>query len=147
MLAREIADDVPTVSLDTLVDEAARLLAAERLPGLILVGDDGRPAAVLSSTDLLRLLVPLYAVESQSAAKVLDERGADMALVGAGKRRLRECLPGKPRDLPVVSGGATLLEVAVLMVRNQCLLVAVVDTASGLSGALTLQAMLDWMYR
>lgn len=147
MRAHELAYEVPTVGLDTLADEAARLLAAERLPGLILVGDDGLPVAVLSATELLRLIVPLYAVESQAAARVLDEHGSDMVLAAAGERRMRDCLPDQPRELSVVSREATLLEVAVLMVRNHCPLVAVVDTETGVLGAITLQALLDRMFQ
>ena len=43
MRARELARPFPMVFPDTDALDAARAMAAERLPGLIVCGDDGRP--------------------------------------------------------------------------------------------------------
>jgi CBS domain-containing protein len=55
MLARDLAGPYPTVRLDTPAYEAARLLAAQNLPGLIVVDDVGRPNTVLPGTQVLRM--------------------------------------------------------------------------------------------
>ena len=47
MRARDIAELYPVVGLDTPALEAARLIARDRLPGLVVTDRDGEPKAVL----------------------------------------------------------------------------------------------------
>ena len=47
MLAGEIAEPYPVVGVDTSALVAARLLASQRLPGLVVTDLDGSPKAVL----------------------------------------------------------------------------------------------------
>ena len=56
---------------------------------------------------------------------------------------MAQALPRASRELPAVEGDATALEIAALMARSGCPLVAVVDHAGGLLGAITLDALLD----
>ena len=58
MRARDLAAPFPTVDLDTPAMEAARLLAGQDLPGLIVVDDRGRPSTILPGTQVLRMAVP-----------------------------------------------------------------------------------------
>ena len=46
------AVDFPSVRPDTPAIEAARLLAGQHLPGLIVVHERGRPTTVLPGTDV-----------------------------------------------------------------------------------------------
>jgi CBS domain-containing protein len=142
MRARDLVTDFPTVTLDTSIAAAARLLAQQRLPGLIVVDEQGMPLSVLPGTQVLRLAVPDYCQEDPALARVVDEEHADRFLRSVADRTVREALPPRPRELPITDPDATLLEVAALMARTRSPLVAVVDSGR-LIGAVTLQALLD----
>lgn len=142
MRARDLAGEFPTVTLDTPALEAARLLAEQDLPGLIVVDEDNRPFTILPGTQVLRLAVPRYCQDDPALARVVDEAHADLFLRKLGDRTVRECLPEQPRELPIAEGRATVLEMAALMARTRSPLVAVVDNGV-LHGAVTLQALLD----
>ncbi len=47
MQAHEIAVNPPTVRMTDPVSKAVQLMVVNRLPGLVVVDDDGRPVAVL----------------------------------------------------------------------------------------------------
>nr|WP_260408432.1 CBS domain-containing protein [Planomonospora venezuelensis] len=134
--------DFPVVGLDSPVIEAARLLADQDLPGLIVIDDDGSPLAILPGTEVLRLAVPAYCQDDPALARVVDEAHADGFLRGLSDRTVRECLPPRPRELPVADPDATVLELAALMARTHSPLVAVLAEGR-LVGAVTLQALLD----
>lgn len=142
MRARDLVADFPTVSLDTPVIEAARLLADQDLPGLIVVDERGLPKSILPGTQVLRLAVPGYCMDDPALARVIDESHADRFLQSIAGRTVRAALPRDPRELPVTDPDATLLELAALMARTHSPLVAVVD-GGRLLGAITLQALMD----
>ncbi|GAA2899911.1 CBS domain-containing protein [Streptosporangium fragile] len=142
MRARDLVSAFPTVSLDTPVIDAARLLTEQDLPGLIVIDDDGLPLSILPGTQVLRLAVPGYCQDDPALARVVDEAHADVFLRSLAGRTVREALPTKPRELPVTDPDATVLEIAALMARTRSPLVAIVD-AGRLRGAVTLQALLD----
>ncbi|MEV7005256.1 CBS domain-containing protein [Streptosporangium sp. NPDC051022] len=144
MRARDLVTDFPTVSLDSRVLEAARLLAAHDLPGLIVVDADGSPFSILPGTQVLRLAVPGYCQDDPALARVVDEAHADTFLRSLAGRTVRECLPANPRELPITDPDATVLEIAALMARTHSPLVAVMD-GDRLRGAVTLQALMDRM--
>jgi CBS domain-containing protein len=73
--AGEMAAPFPTVGLDTPAVEAARLLAGQNLPGLIVVDEAGRPWTVLPGTQVLRMAVPAYCQDDPALARVIDEAG------------------------------------------------------------------------
>ncbi|WP_188197386.1 CBS domain-containing protein [Nonomuraea sp. SYSU D8015] len=143
MRARDLATEFPTVALDTPVVEAARLLAEQDLPGLIVVDEQGLPSSILPGTQVLRLAVPGYCQDDPALARVVDEAHADLFLRSLSGRTVREALPREPRELPVTDPDATVLELAALMARTRSPLVAVVE-GGRLIGAVTLQALLDW---
>jgi CBS domain-containing protein len=139
--ARDLLIDLPTVTLDTPVVDAARLLADQDLPGLIVVDGAALPKAVLPGTQVLRLAVPGYCQDDPALARVVDEAHADTFLSSLAGRTVREALPSHPRDLPVADPDATLLELAALMARTRSPLVAIVDDGT-LLGAVTLRALM-----
>lgn len=140
--ARDLLADFPVVGLDSPVIDAARMLADQDLPGIIVVGDDGAPFTILPGTEVLRLAVPRYCQDDPALARVVDEAHADAFLGVLDGRTVREALPRERRELPVADPGATVLELAALMARTRSPLVAVVD-GGRLLGAVTLQALLE----
>lgn len=143
MHAGALAKDFPTVTLDTSALEAAKLMAGNDLPGLIVLGANGCPYTVLGGTQVLRMSVPLYIQDDPTLAGVVDEAAADTFVAGLGNKTVRELLPEEPFDLPVVGAQATLLEVAALMARVRIPVVAVVDNDDTLLGAITVDSLLD----
>lgn len=143
MRARDLAAPFPTVGLDTPAIEAARLLAGQDLPGLIVLDARGRPLTVLPGTQVLRMAVPRYCQDDPALARVVDEAAADVFLRELGDQTVAQCLPDERRELPVVDPDATVLEIAALMARSRSPLVAVVDRDAGLLGAITLDTLLD----
>lgn len=146
MRAQDLAVPFPTVGLDTPAIEAARLLAGQNLPGLIVVDERGYPFTVLAGTQVLRLAVPQYCQDDPNLARVIDEAAADLFLRELGDRTVAQTLPEHGRDLAVVSPDATVLEIAALMASTRTPLVAVVDKSKTMLGAITLDALLDRMF-
>jgi len=144
--ARDLAADMPTVTLLTPALEASRLLAEQNLPGLIVLDEQRRPQTVLPGTQVLRLAVPRYCQDDPALARVVDEPHADLFLQALDAKTVRELLPEQPRELPVVDGDATVLEVAAVMARMRSPLVAVVADGR-MIGAITLDNLLDRMLR
>ena len=135
MRARELATDFPTVTLDSDALEAARLLAAQRLPGVLVVDDAGLPYAILPASRLVKLLVPAYVIEDPALAAVVDERHADRLCQALSGRSVADSLPRERTTPPVADADDTALEVAALMARERSPLVAVVDTGRRLPSA------------
>ena len=142
MRARDLASEFPTVRRETLAIEAARLLAGQDLPGLIVVDDKGLPSKVLPGTQVLRMAVPAYCQDDPVLARVIDESEADLFLRELGDRTVGDGLADSDRELPVVDGDATVLEIASVMAASGAPLVAVVDDGRML-GAISLDALLD----
>ena len=142
--ARDLAVDMPTVTLSTPALEASRLLADQNLPGLIVLDEQRRPRTVLPGTQVLRLAVPRYCQDDPALARVVDEEHADLFLRALDAKTVRELLPEQPRELPVVDPDATVLEVAAVMARMRSPLVAVVADGR-MIGAITLDSLLDRM--
>ena len=126
MLARELADPFPAVSLDTDAQEAARLLATRRLPGLVVTTADGRPHAVLGASQVLRFVLPGFLQDEPSLARAYGEKAAAQVCARLTGRTVRDVLPRDASEVPVVEPDATPLEVAVLMAQAHSPLVAVV---------------------
>jgi CBS domain-containing protein len=132
-----------TVTEDLPAREAAKVLAAQDLPGLVVVDGKGRPLTVLAGTQVLRMALPSYCQDDPALARVIDEAAADVILAGIGERTVADLLPRNRPELPAVSADATLLEVASVMARSNVPLVAVVDTDKVMTGAITLDGLLD----
>ena len=115
---------------------AARLIAEQRRPGVVVVDADNKPVTVLPGSQVLRFIVPGYVQEDPSLARVYDERGgAEACVTKLRGRTVKELLPPKEKryELPRVSGDATLIECAAMMARlhSPLLLVSDDDTVHG----------------
>jgi CBS domain-containing protein len=130
MRARDLAEDYPLVRLTDPALNAARLIADQHRPAVVVVDDDAKPVTVLPGSQVLRFSVPGYVQDDPSLARVYDERGgAEVCVANLAKRTVKEVLPAKDKryELPVVSGNATVLECAATMARLHTPLVVVVD--------------------
>jgi predicted transcriptional regulator len=137
-----MAEDFPVVSLDSEAREAVELLASRRLPGLIVVDEKGHPHSVLPASQVVRFLVPSYVQDDPSLARVIDESLADRAADKLANVTVRKLLPSEPVELPVVNHDDTVLEVAAIMARLRCPLVAVVKDKE-IIGAITASRLLE----
>ena len=119
MLARDLAEPFPTVTLDSDALDAARTLAEHRLPGLIVLDEDGLPYTVLPGTQVLQFVVPAYVQDDPALARAYDEKSADALCSKLASRPVRDVLPKRKDllDLPVVDADATAIEVAAVMAR------------------------------
>ncbi|MFD5829239.1 CBS domain-containing protein [Lentzea sp. NPDC060358] len=142
MQARDIAINVPTVTVDDPVAKAVRVMAVNRLPGLIVVDDRARPWTVLPGTQVLRLAVPSSYQEDPALARTIDENAADSFWVELADRTVGDVAPRQRAKPATVRDDATLLEVAALMARQHSPLVAVVDETGALVGAITLDRLI-----
>jgi CBS domain-containing protein len=144
--ARELAESVPTVGPDDAAWDAARLIAAHRLPGIAVVGADGRAIAVLPATQVLRSVVPAYIQDDPSLARVFGEAEADgLCADGLTGKRVRDLLPAKGHriELASVDGDATVVECAAEMARLRSPLLVVVDGGGQVRGVLTASHLLE----
>jgi CBS domain-containing protein len=146
MRARDVSMPMTTVTEDLPAREAAKLLAAQDLPGLIVVDAKGRPLTVLAGTQVLRMALPSYCQDDPALARVIDEAAADVIFEGIGDRTVADLLPRNRPELPAVAADATVLEVASMMARSNVPLVAVVDDDRVMTGAITLDGLLDRMF-
>jgi CBS domain-containing protein len=119
MRASDLQVSLPLVQRRTTALEAARLIARGRLAGLVVANDAGIPFAVVSSADVLRLMVPNYVLDDMSLAGVLDEAGADEMWTRINERTIGELLDDEGvyvRDITRIDADANLVEMAALMV-------------------------------
>ncbi|NVI89452.1 CBS domain-containing protein [Actinomadura sp. BRA 177] len=143
MQARDIAIKVPTVTRDDSIAHAIQVMALGRLPGLIVVDEADRPRLVLPGTQVLRLAVPVAYQEDQALTRTVDEAHADVFWHEIRDMKVGDCLGTHTPRPVIVKSSATLLELATLMARQRSPLVAVVDDAGLLTGAVILDRLLS----
>ncbi|MBA2574093.1 MAG: CBS domain-containing protein [Nocardioidaceae bacterium] len=143
MRARNLAEPFPTVSLDADAMAAARAMAAERLPGLIVCGDDGRPYTVLPGSQVLNFIIPKYVQDQPGLARAFDERASDELSTKLAHHTVRDMVPkaAEADELPVVDPDATAIEVAAVMARMHSPIAAVID-GDRVLGAITVSRLL-----
>ncbi|CAL9651604.1 hypothetical protein SUDANB120_06643 (plasmid) [Streptomyces sp. enrichment culture] len=126
MHARDLAEPYPFVTTDDDAVAAARLLAQESLPALLVLDSDGQPYAIVPGSQVLRQALPEY---------VVDDPLLGSGLHGNADREVAQRLDGLtvaewlPRRLfpPLYVGPDALpMEVAALMARTHSPLVAVI---------------------
>ncbi|MBE1495967.1 CBS domain-containing protein [Amycolatopsis lexingtonensis] len=127
MHAAQMAEEYPVVELDSNALEAARLLAERRLPGLVVTDKAGCPQSVLPASQVVQFLVPGYVRDDPSLAGVLNESMADRVCDKLGGKTVRSLLPEEATELPRVNADDTIIEVAAMMARLRCPLVAVME--------------------
>ncbi|MGB3439516.1 MAG: CBS domain-containing protein [Actinophytocola sp.] len=142
MHAKEMAEDFPVIGVESDAWEAVTQLAEHRLPGLVVMGDDGRPEAVLPASQVVRILVPSYVQDDPSLAGVLSESMADRVADKLRGKKVRQLLPADAPELAVVNDDDTIVEVAAVMARLRCPLAAVMD-GDTLVGVITASRLLE----
>lgn len=144
MRARELSEPFPTVGLDSQAMEAAQAMAGQRLPGLIVCDEAGRPYTVLRGSQVLRFLIPRYVQDDPALARVFGEKASDEMWGKLSTSTLRDVLPPKQDmdEVPIVDGDATTIEVAAVMARMHSPVVAVVEGGEVL-GAITVSRLLS----
>ncbi|MEU3986611.1 CBS domain-containing protein [Streptomyces sp. NPDC026672] len=125
MRARDLAVEYRSVSVESDVLEAARLMAEHKLPALLVLDERGEPKAILPASQMVRLMVPAYVVEDPALAAVVDEQHADRLCQALAGRRVGDCLSSTASAPPIADPDDTALEVAALMARARSPLVAV----------------------
>ncbi|MFR9798608.1 CBS domain-containing protein [Streptomyces sp. MS06] len=146
MRACDLAVEYETVGLDTEAVDAARLMAEQRLPALLVVDVLGAPKAILPASQMIKILVPGYVLDDPTLAAVVDERHADRLCAALAGRKVSDCLSASVPPPAVVAPDDTALEVAAQMARLRSPLVAVVgqDKAGPhLLGVITAAHLLD----
>ncbi|CAM3904843.1 CBS domain-containing protein [Kibdelosporangium persicum] len=137
-----MAEAYPVTSLDADALEAARLMGEHRMPGLVVTDTDGRPHSVLGASQVVRFLVPSYVQDDPALAGVIDEQFADKVATKLSGHTVRELLPKDRPELAVAEADDTIIEVAAVMARMRCPLVAVVDKGEIL-GVVTASRLLE----
>jgi hypothetical protein len=125
--AAEIDERFPAVGIDSPALEAARMLAEQRLPGIVVVTVDARLCAVLPASQVVRLMVPSYVQDDPLLAHVFAESMADGAAERLRGKTIREVLPQPQPVLPIVDADDTIMEVATVMGKLRTPLVAVMQ--------------------
>lgn len=150
MRARDLAVEYETVGVGTDAMQAARLMAEQRLPALLVLDEEGAPKAILPASQMIKVVVPEYVVEDPTLAAVVDERHADRLCQALKGRTVRDCLSESVPEPPVAAPDDTALEVAALMARVRSPLVAVVEkdkAGARLLGVITASDLLDRLLR
>ncbi|MFI5660911.1 CBS domain-containing protein [Streptomyces sp. NPDC051684] len=129
MRARDLAVAYQAVAVDSDATEAARLMAENKLPGLLVVDEQGEPRAILPASQLVKVLVPAYVIEDPALAAVIDEKHADLLCRALHGRSVGDCLSEKAPPPPIAAPDDTAVEVAALMAQVRSPLVAVVERA------------------
>jgi CBS domain-containing protein len=140
--ADDIDEKFPVVNIDSDALEAVRLLAEHRLNGLVVVTDTSEtPYAILPASQVVRFIVPGYVQDDPGLAPVLNESMADHAAEKLSGKTIRTMLPRQRQTVPVANADDTIIEVAEVMARLRCPLVAVVKDGK-LHGVITASRLL-----
>ena len=141
MRAAEIAEDFPVVTADSDALEAVRMLAQQRLPGILVVDAAGKQYAVLPASQVVRFIVPRYVQDDPLLSDVLPESMADHIAERLGGKTVRDMLPEHLIDVPPANFDDTIIEVAEAMARLRSPLIAVTKDGR-LQGVITASRLL-----
>ncbi len=147
MRAVDLAEQVPTVWLETEALTAARMISEAALPGLIVCESDGSPHTVLGGSQVLRFVIPRYIQDDPALARVYDDVSSERLLGKLSYKLVRDLLPRRQDrdDLPVVDGNATTMEIAAVMARLHSPIVAVLEHGR-VVGAVTVSRLFDHLF-
>lgn len=143
MIARDLAAPCPSIGMDDDVLDAVRMMAEQRLPGIVVCERSGRPTRILPGSQVLRFVIPRYVQDDAALARVISGRASEMLLSELGGKKVRDVLSDPPDvELAVANPDDTVLELAALMARVHSPLVAVVED-NLLIGCVTLPRLLE----
>jgi CBS domain-containing protein len=138
--ARGLAGPQETLRADAAAHEAALVLSRIQTSAALVVDGD-RFVGIVTDEHLLRALLPSYVEEADALARVLEEGSAERLWQRLEGLTVRDLIVRDRDEEPVVDGGATLVEVASMMVRAEARIVAVVDDGR-LVGGITIDHLL-----
>ncbi|MEB4211379.1 CBS domain-containing protein [Mycobacterium sp. 94-17] len=141
MQAADITEDFPVVTIDAEAFEAVRMIAQQRLPGILVVDASGGPFAVLPASQVVRFIVPRFVQDDPLLAGVLSESVADHIAERLAGKTVGDMLPDHLVDVPPAEFDDTILEVAAKMARLRTPLIPVVRRQS-LLGVITATRLL-----
>jgi CBS domain-containing protein len=141
MRAEDIAENFPVITVDSDALDAIRMLAQQRLPGILVVDASGKQYAVLPASQVVRFLVPRYVQEDPPLADVLPESMADRIAERLAGKTVRDMLPEHLIDVPPANFDDTIIEVAEEMARLRSPLIAVTKDGT-LQGVITASRLL-----
>ena len=104
MLKRKTAHQIIMVRMETTVAEAVEILTREHIGSLIIVGEDGRLAGIVTETDIVRA-IPGFGVNLLSQSIVRIQSGA-MVTCGPDSHVdeiMREMTDKRCRHMPVLA--------------------------------------------
>jgi CBS domain-containing protein len=142
MRAADIAEPYPVVGLDTPALVAARLIARDRLPGLVVTDRDGAPKAVLPASEVVRFMVPDYVQDDPTLAGVLGEVPLHQITARLNQATVADLVSARRVELVVLKADDTVLELAAIMARLRSPLCAVVD-GNNILGVVTASRLLE----
>jgi CBS domain-containing protein len=117
-------------------------MGEHRMPGLVVTDGDGKPHSVLGASQVVRFLVPKYVQDDPALAGVLDEQFADKVAEKLAGHSVRDLLPEDRPELAMAEADDTIIEVAAVMARTRCPLVAVVEN-DRVIGVITASRLLE----
>ncbi|WP_374025462.1 CBS domain-containing protein [Mycobacterium sp. HNNTM2301] len=141
MHAADIVEEFPVITTDADSLEAVRMIAEQRLPGILVVDGSGGPFAVLPASQVVRFIVPRYVQDDPLLAGVLSESVADHVAERLNGRVVGAMLPEHLVDVPPADFDDTILEVAAKMARLHTPLIPVVEHGK-LLGVITASRLL-----
>ncbi len=125
--AGDIAEAYPIVTLQTPARDAARLIGRDRLPALVVTGPDGRPAAILPASEVVRFMVPDYVQDDPALAGVLGEVPMEQITARLARATVADLIAARSVELAVLDVDDTVVELAATMARLRSPLCAVVE--------------------
>ena len=140
MKALGLVSPPEVVRVDASAQEAALVLSRIQTKAALVLDDD-RFIGVVTDEDLLRALLPSYIGDADALARVLEEGSSERLWQRLEGRTVRDLMSRGRGEDPVVDGGASLVEVASVMIRAQAPIVAVIDDGR-LVGGITLDHLL-----
>jgi CBS domain-containing protein len=134
-----LAGPQETLQADASAQDAALVLSRIQTSAALVVDVDTF-VGVVTDEDLLKALLPSYVGEADALARVLEEDSSDRLWQRLEGRTVRDLIQDREEEA-VVDGGATLVEVASVMVRAEAPIVAVVEDGR-LVGGITIDHLL-----
>jgi CBS domain-containing protein len=135
-----LAGPQETLWADASAQEAALVLSRIQTSASLVI-DGERFVGIDTDENLLRPEQPSYVEEADALARVLEEDSSDQLWQRLEGRTVRDLIVHGRETEPVVDGGATLVEVASVMVRAETPIVAVVEDGR-LIGGITIDHLL-----
>ncbi|MET7715639.1 CBS domain-containing protein [Streptomyces sp. NPDC005407] len=127
MRAQDLAEPYPFVTTDDDAVDAARMLAEQSLPALLVLDADGHPNAIVPGSQLIRQIMPSYVVEDPLLAAFADDQNDPEVADRLAGLTVAEWAPRRLYPPPIVGPDARPMEVASLMARTHSPLVAVIE--------------------